>query len=330
MANEHLPDIDPALQPVPSAFDFDLRASLRAVHLLRARIPEDGFTVRSLGAERTGHAVLIDERGLFLTIGYLVVEAESVWLIDADGAAVEATVIGVDNESGLGLVQMLGRPNASPLPIGSAADLKMGERAVFGGYGGCAQAVDAEVVGLREFAGYWEYLLERAIFTSPPHPFWGGAALIGSDGTLRGIGSLFVQESDVDEDSEGGTPREGNMIVPVDLLANVRDELMSHGGRTTPPRPWLGLFSAETAGKVIVAGLWDGGPASKAGIEPGDLILEVAGNPVGSLSALYKNVWKLGTAGVGVPLTLYRDRRIMETTIDSANRADFYKKPGVH
>lgn len=330
MANEQLPDIDPSLQPIPDAFDFDLRASLRAVHLLRARIPEDGFTVRSLGAERTGHAVLIDERGLFLTIGYLVVEAESVWLIDPDGAAVEATVIGVDNESGLGLVQMLGRPTAKPLPIGSAADLKMGEHAVFAGYGGCAQSVEAEIVGLREFAGYWEYMLERAIFTSPPHPFWGGAALIARDGTLRGIGSLFVQESDVDDDSASGPAREGNMIVPVDLLAGVRDDLMTHGGRTTPPRPWLGLFSAETAGKVVVAGLWDGGPASNAGVEPGDLVLEVGGNPVGSLTAFYRNIWSLGAAGTTVPLTLYRDRRIMEIAVESANRADFYKKPGLH
>lgn len=328
MANENLPDIDPGLQPEPAAYDFDLREALRAIYLLRSRIPEDGFTVRSLGAERTGHAVLIDERGLLLTIGYLVVEAESVWLIDADGAAVEGTVIGVDNESGLGLVQMLGRPTAKPLSLGSALDLRMGDRAIVAGHGGCCQAVDVEIVGLREFAGYWEFLLERAIFTSPPHPFWGGAALIGTDGTLRGIGSLFVQESEGnDEDAPG---REGNMIVPVDLLASVRDDLMTYGQRTTPPRPWLGLFSAEQAGKVIVAGVWDGGPACQAGVAAGDIVLEVAGTPVGNLPAMYRNVWALGEAGVAVPLTLYRDRRILEVAVESANRTDFYKRPGVH
>lgn len=328
MANEHLPDIDPALQPVPGEYAFDLRTALRAVHLLRARIPEDGFTVRTLGAERTGHAVLIDERGLFLTIGYLVVEAESVWLVDADGRGVEATVIGIDNESGLGLVQMLGRPSAKPLPIGRAQDLRLGDRAVVAGYGGCKQAVDVEIVGLREFAGYWEYLLDRAIFTSPPHPFWGGAALIGTDGTLRGIGSLFVQDGEPDDDDD--SLQGGNMIVPVDLLAGVKDDLTAHGQRTTPPRPWLGFFSAEASGKVVIAGIWEGGPADKAGVEAGDLLLEVGGTPVGSLPALYRAIWALGSAGVGVPLTLYRDRRIVEVTVESANRTDFYKRPGVH
>lgn len=330
MANEHLPDIDPDMQPVPSDCDFDLRGALRAVHLLRARIPDDGFTVRTLGAERTGHAVLIDERGLFLTIGYLIVEAESVWLIDADGRAVEGTVIGVDNETGLGLVQMLGRPTAKPLPIGRAVDLRVGDRAIVGGFGGCAQAVDVEIVGLREFAGYWEYLIDRAIFTTPPHPFWGGAALIGADGTLRGIGSLFVQEGDGEDGSDGRGSREGNMIVPVDLLETVKDDLLTHGQRTTPPRPWLGIFSAEASGKVVIAGIWDGGPAAKAGVEAGDLLLEVAGTPVGSLPAVYRSLWALGHAGVEVPMTLYRDRRIIEVRVPSANRADFYKRPGLH
>ena len=328
MANEHMPDIDPALQPVPEDLSFDVESVLGAVYLLRSRVPEDGFTAKSLGTERAGHAVLIDDRGLLLTIGYLIVEAESVWLIDADGAAVEGTVIGADSETGLGLVRMLGRPKRKPLTIGSAEQLRLGDRAIMAGYGGCAQSVNVEVVGHREFAGYWEYLLERAIFTAPPHPFWGGAALIDSNGALMGIGSLFVQEGDGKED--GSSAREGNMIVPVDLLHDVKDDLMMYGQRTSPPRPWLGFFSAEASGKVVVAGLWSGGPAEKAGLETGDLVLEVSGKPVTCLAEMYRRIWSMGAAGTTVPITIFRDRRIIEVEVESASRADFCKKPGLH
>ncbi|MBO6519493.1 MAG: serine protease [Rhodospirillales bacterium] len=328
MANELIPDIDPALQPTPEDLSFDLKEALRAVYLIRTRVPEDGFTAQSLGSERAGHAVLIDERGILLTIGYLVVEAESVWLVDADGAAVEGHVLGADTETGFGLVQMLGRPSIKPLAIGTAEDLEVGDRAIVAGYGGCGQSVDVEVVGRREFAGYWEYLLDNAIFTSPPHPFWGGAALIGNDGTLKGIGSLFVQEGAHDGDDDEG--REGNMIVPIDLLHDIKDDLLLHGQRMTPPRPWLGMFSAESAGKVVVAGLWSGGPADQAGLEAGDLVLEIGDKPVTSMASMYKTIWALGSAGVTVPLTIFRDKRIIEIEIESASRIDFYKKPGLH
>jgi S1-C subfamily serine protease len=329
MANELIPDIDPALQPTPEDLSFDLKEALKAVYLIRTRVPEDGFTAQSLGSERAGHAVLIDERGLLVTIGYLVVEAESVWLVDADGAAVEGHVLGADTETGFGLVQMLGRPSAKPLPIGTATDLTLGDRAIVAGYGGCSQSVEVEVVGRREFAGYWEYLLDNAIFTSPPHPFWGGAALIGDDGTLKGIGSLFVQEGAHHDDDEEGA-REGNMIVPIDLLADIRDDLLNHGQRMTPPRPWLGMFSAESAGKVVIAGLWSDGPADRAGLEAGDLVLEIGAQPVTCMAAMYKTIWGLGAAGVTVPMTIFRDKRIIEIEIESASRTDFYKKPGLH
>lgn len=328
MTNERLPEIDPALQPTPEDMGFDLKAALRAVYLIRTQVPEDGFTTQSLGSERAGHAVLIDEKGLLLTIGYLVVEASTVWLVDADGIAVEGHVLGADNETGFGLVQMLGKPNVAPLQIGTAKDLTVGDAAVLAGYGGCSQAVDVEVVGRREFAGYWEYLLDDAIFTTPPHPFWGGAALIGYDGTLKGIGSLFVQESE--HGDAGEEPREGNMVVPIDILGSIKDDILNHGQRMTPPRPWLGIFSAESAGKVVVAGLWSDGPADSAGLEAGDLVLEVGGVPVTEMAQMYKTIWSLGSAGTKVPVTLFRDKRIIEVEIESASRADFYKKPGMH
>ena len=240
--------------------------------------------------------MLIDDSGIFVTIGYLIVEAEQVWLVDDTGAATEAHVLGSDTETGLGLVQMLGKPKMPAMPIGSSADLKMGDRAVFAGHGGCDQSVQVEVVGKREFAGYWEYLLDDAIFTSPSHPFWGGGALIGLDGTLRGIGSLFVQESE--PVTEEMPPREGNMIVPIDLLADVKGDLLLHGSRQSAPRPWLGMFSAESIRQqLLVAGLWDGGPADKAGLEAGDLLLEIDGKPISDMASMYKMIWSNWAGG---------------------------------
>ncbi|MBT3307013.1 MAG: serine protease, partial [Alphaproteobacteria bacterium] len=187
--DEQVPEIPSGLRPEASEFSFDLDQVLSSVVSVRSEIPEDAFTATSLGTDRRGHGVVITDRGLVLTIGYLIVEATQVWLIDGTGRAIAGTVAGYDQETGFGLIQALDPTGLTPMIIGRSGELVEGEPVIFAGSGGRAQALKTEVVSIREFAGYWEYLLDQAIFTSPPHPFWGGGALIGSDGTLRGIGS---------------------------------------------------------------------------------------------------------------------------------------------
>src|SRR6266851_2083272 len=223
-------------QPKPEEFDFDLDRALQSVVGLHANIPEDAYTASILGTERAGSGVLIRDNGLVLTIGYLITEAESVWLSTADGRS---------------------------------SSVKAGDR-VIRAAGGRRQSVRAGVIGTQEFAGYWEYLLEAAIFTAPAHPFWGGAGLIGRDGTLLGIGSLNVQQV-VERDN----PRDINMVVPIDILKPVLDELLAYGKRNKPARPWLGLYSAESDKKIVVAGLAERGPAAAAGMRVGDIIWAV-------------------------------------------------------
>jgi len=317
------PEIPTELQPSAHDVAFDLGAALDSVVSLRSEVPEGGFTARTLGTERAGHAVVINERGLVVTIGYLVVEASQVWLMDNHGGGVEGHVMGYDQETGFGLVQPLGHLNAKPLEVGSSADVGVGTSVILAGHGGPASAVKTEVIDKREFAGYWEYLLDEAIFTSPPHPLWGGGALIDADGRLVGIGSLFVQEAD-----ESGSQQHGNMIVPIDILAPIMDELTTYGRRQRPPRPWLGVFSAESSGRVVVAGLWDGGPADQAGLQAGDLVIGIAGRPVADLGSFYRQYWSLGDAGVDVPLNVYRDGDVMEIVVASAAREDFMTKVG--
>ena len=126
-------------------------------------------------------------------------------------------------------------------------------------------------------------MLENAIFTAPPHPLWGGSALIGSDGTLRGIGSLYVQQS-----TDGKELIDVNMVVPIDILKPILEELLRFGKTSKPPRPWLGMFTTEVDGRVVVAGVADNGPAQQADVQLGDIILGVGGQPIDDMVQMYR------------------------------------------
>jgi S1-C subfamily serine protease len=313
-----------SVQPKPEAYAFDLDRALSSVVSVRTEIPPDAFTAPVLGTERAGHGVVIHENGLVLTIGYLITEAETVWLVTNAGTAAAAHVVGYDQTTGFGLVQALGRLGVPALDLGSSRDVAVGSEVIIAGQGGRQQALSATVISKREFAGYWEYVLDEAILTAPPHPNWGGAACIGRDGRLEGIGSLLIQEND------GERSVDGNMIVPIDLLPPILDDLLRFGRVQTPPRPWLGMYSADGPEAVVVVGLAGGGPADQAGVHVGDVVLEVAGRPVGGLADTFRKVWALGAAGVDVPLTLMRDGTQLSLRLRSADRNDFLKHAPLH
>jgi S1-C subfamily serine protease len=317
--------IPAAAQPQPEEWAFELERALASVVAVRTEIPADAFTASILGTERAGNGVVIDDNGLILTIGYLITEAETVWVSALSGAAAPAHVVGYDQATGFGLIQALGRLGAPPLELGSADASRVGDPVIIAGEGGLPHALKAQVVDKREFAGYWEYLLDEAMFTSPPHPSWGGAACIGADGRLQGVGSLFVQEARGE-----GVASQGNMIVPIDLLKPILNDLLTLGRVDQPPRPWLGLYASEAEDTVFVAGVASGGPAEKAGIKPGDFILEVAGARVTELAATFRKIWSIGPAGSAIPLTIARDGAMQRITIHSADRNDFLKKPRLH
>lgn len=325
MAEEQQWAIAEENQPRPENLNYDLPSALSSLFTLRSEVPEDGFTAHALGTERAGTAVLINSKGLMLTIGYLVAEAQSLWIIGQDGAAVEGHAIAYDFTTGFGLVQALGQLPYVPLPVGASSSVHVGDRVVFASAGGPDHALAAQVVSKREFAGYWEYLLDEALFTTPAHPFWGGGALLNGKGELVGIGSLYVG------DARGhGMPSEGNMIVPIDLAKPLLEEVSGQGRISIHSRPWLGFYTAEAENHIIVAGIAPKGPAEKAGVETGDVVLEVAGSPVGDLADMLRTIWSLGDAGVTVPLTLVRDGQRVEVNIPSADRNDFLKSPRLH
>jgi S1-C subfamily serine protease len=320
-------EIPGELQPKTEDFAFDLDAKLNGILGLQATVPDDAFTASTLGTERAGSGVLIREDGLVLTIGYLITEAESIWLTSSVGGAVPATVLGYDQETGFGLVQALGRLNIPAIELGAGLRVGAGDKVVIAAEGGRRHAIAAQVVARQEFAGHWEYLLDRAIFTAPAHPFWGGAGLIAADGSLIGIGSLHVQRSNGRE-----LRRDVNMVVPIDLLPPILDDMLTYGRPNRPPRPWLGLYAAEIEDEnaVVVAGMSERGPAIKSGLKPGDRILAVRDDPVSSLAAFWRRVWASGAAGCDVVLQVQRDKDEITVRVPSADRTRLLKAPRLH
>lgn len=312
-----------AVQPRAEDCSYDLERALSSVVGLHSIIPPDAFTADTLGVERAGNGVLIDD-GLVLTIGYLITEADTVWLHLGDGRVVQGHALGFDQETGFGLVQALGKIDLPSLKIGSSKSAEVGERVVVGGAGGRTRSLAGRIAAKQEFAGYWEYVLDEAIFTYPAHPNWGGTALISSEGKLIGIGSLQLERA------REGKNEHLNMVVPIDLLSPVLDDLRKFGRANRPARPWLGLYSTEIEDKIVVVGIAPKGPAARAEIKTGDVVVAVKGERVSTLAGFYRKVWALGRAGVEVPLTLYREGVTFDVRVNSSDRTKFLKGPRLH
>jgi S1-C subfamily serine protease len=317
--------VSPTAQPNPRDYGYDLERALAAIVGVRANIPADAYTADILGTERAGNGVLIRKDGLVLTIGYLISEADQIWLHLSDGSVVPGHGLGYDPATGFGLIQALAKLDLPALSLGRSGATKVGDKVVVAGAGGRERSVAAEIVAKQEFAGYWEYLLDEALFTAPAHPNWGGTAVIGAGGDLLGIGSLQLERA-----REKGRTQNINMNVPIDLLPPILDDMLTLGRPNAPARPWLGLYATEVEDRVVIMGLANRGPAEKADLRTGDVIIAVGGKEVRDLGALFRKIWSLGAAGVEVPLTVWRDGDTFEVRINSADRNRYLKKPSVH
>jgi S1-C subfamily serine protease len=317
-------DIPSNLQPRPADYAYDLEHTLRGIVTLRADIPSDAFTAESLGTERAGSGIAIPG-GLVLTMGYLIMESESIWLTTADGRAIPGHALAVDYETGFGLVQPLGTLGIPEIPFGDSNAVQVGQQALLAAAGGRQRAIETRIVGRQEFAGYWEYLIEDAMFTAPAHPFWGGAALLGADGRLLGVGSLILQQGDAK-----GRRVDMNMVVPTSLLTPVLDELTRNGRLARPPRPWLGLFAMENDDQVVIGAVADGGPADRGGLRPGDRVISVDGDEVPDLAGLWRRIWSAGTAGARLRMTISRDDELLHLSLVSVDRMSVMRTPRLH
>jgi S1-C subfamily serine protease len=315
-------EVERRMRPSAQGLAFNLDQTLDSVVVLHARIPADAFTAAALGVERLGNGIVIGPNGLVLTIGYLITEAEDVTLITNDGRRVAGHVLGYDQATGLGLVAALEPLDLPVLPLGDSRRLRGADEVILAGGGGRAHAIAGKVIARVQFAGYWEYLLDEALFTAPGHPHWSGAALIGPSGALIGVGSLQMAQQ-----ASGGEASLINMCVPIELLPPILDDL-SRGQPTREPRPWLGVLSQDTGtgSGVVVLDVSPGGPAARAEIRSGDVILAVAGQPVADLADFYKRLWRLGPAGVVAPLRIRREHDTFDLEVRTVDRASKLRK----
>src|SRR5512134_2179397 len=293
--------------------------TLNAVVGISARILPNARSAETLGLQRRGTGTLV-RPGYVVTIGYLVIEAEAVQVTGADGRTLPATVAGYDHASGFALLKIIGTLAAKPLPLGDSAALAEREPAM----AVTASARDSPtlvyVVSRRAFSGSWEYLLDSAIYTYPPVMDWSGAPLISAKGELLGVGSLIVPDA-----GGPGTQSPGNMFVPIDLLKPILEDLIAKGRRNGPARPWLGINADEVRGRLFVGRVSPDGPAARAGLKSGDIVLAVGADEVTTLAELYQRIWGRGAAGTAVPLKMLQGTRVRDVTVQSIDRIEYFR-----
>ncbi|MGE0421218.1 MAG: S1C family serine protease [Reyranellaceae bacterium] len=305
--------------PAPRPLSDAVKAVLPSIVTVRTTVPREARSARSLGTEREGQGVVIDTEGLVLTVGYLVLEASGVEIVDNNGRHASALIVAFDNDSGFGLVRTVVPLKVAPVVFGDSDRLKQRDGVVIAGAGGEDKAVHGLVADRRQFAGYWEYLLDNAIFTVPPYRNWGGAALLDEQGALMGIGSLQVPDA-----YRGGRMYPGNMFIPINRLKPIF-ETMKSGHRPEGSRPWIGITTREARGRLIIANVQPGSPAESAGLRRGDVVRSVGGTEVDSLADFYSSLWATGPSGTIVTLGIDRGGERVDVPVRSGDRYKYLR-----
>ena len=306
----------------PRAGQRELTVDALSVVKIKSQAVRDARSADTLGNQREGTGVVIDTNGLVLTIGYLITEAEKVELSTADGKVFPATVIGYDNTTGMGLVKALTPLPIQPVDFGESARIAERELVLIVGFDGVAPAY---VVSKRPFVGYWEYVLDEAIYTAPATVNWQGAALLSREGKLLGIGSLVVGDA---MGTRANVP--GNMFVPIDLVKPVLGDMIANGKSTAKPRPWIGVNTQEVQGNLIVTRVSPESPAEDAGLQKGDVIVGIGGKTFQGQKDFYTKLWASGNAGVDVPLDVLKGNRVEQFTVKSIDRERYFRPKPVY
>ena len=309
----------PPVEQKTAADKIDAERLFAAIVKVSTRSVPGARSSDSLGNEREGTGVVIGDNGLVLTIGYLIVEADDVKITDSKGRTLPARIVGYDHASGFGLVRAAVPIDAQPIALGDSSKTAERDPVMIASAGGEGTAF-AWIVSKRQFTGNWEYQLDYALYTSPPTTNWSGAALIDRDGKLLGIGSLIVREATSDD------PKlPGNVFVPIDFLKPILADLIREGHRAGPARPWLGVSADEIQGHLFVTRVSPDGPADRAGVNVGDIILGVGTDAVRTQAQFYERVWSRRHAGDDVPLKVLQGVDVKDISVRSIDRVEYFR-----
>ena len=287
---------------------------------VRSTVPAGARTASSLGVEREGNGVAIDENHI-LTIGYIVIESESIEIGLSDGRRLPAKLVGYDHTSGFGIIKSVVPLNMPHLQLGNSDNINSKQDLLILPSPNRGGGSIVRSVSRRPFTGWWEYFVENPIYTTPANGLWAGAPILTENGEILGIGSLFVSEA------VPGISSPGNMSVPINLLKPILEDLISSGRRKSKIQPYLGISSDDSNDQVIVTRVSNGGPAFEAGIRPQDVIMTINGSQVSNLKSFYEKIWKSGEAGVTIELGVLRRGKIMNYNVKTVDRMDYFVKP---
>ena len=311
-----------ATEPQPGQQRREITVDALSVVKVRSTAVANARSSTTLGQQREGTGVVIDSNGLVMTIGYLITEAEKVELSTTDGKVFPATVVANDYATGLGLVKALTPLPVKPVDFGESSSAAERELVLIVGFDGVAPAY---IVSKRQFVGYWEYLLDEAIYTAPATVNWQGAALLSREGKLLGIGSLAVGDA-----MGKRTQVPGNMFVPIDVLKPVLGDVIANGRSTAKSRPWIGINTQEIQGNVIITRVSPEGPADDAGLKAGDIIVGIRGQELKGQADFYSKLWKSGEAGAEIPVEVLKGNRIEKYSVKSIEREKYLRPKPVY
>jgi serine protease Do len=299
----------------------DVKRIYQSVVKIDSIVPADARTANSLGTIRGGNGIVIDDKHI-LTIGYIVVEAETITITLPNGGVVPAELAGYDHTTGFGILKTILPSKLTPLQIGNSDKLNKEDLLYVLPYltEGAPSAV--KMVSRRSFTGWWEYFLDKPIYTHPMNTSFAGSALINEFGELLGIGSLYVSDAAAE-----GVPMPGNLFVPINDLKPILNDLIVHGKRTADVKPYMGLTSNDDTGKVMVTRVNDDGPAAKAGFKENDIILRVNKINIQDTEKFYKIVWSQGGPGTLLDFEIERNNQIISLKLTTMDRNDFFVKP---
>ncbi len=281
---------------------------------LHAQIPARHASAAILGEERMGAGVVVAP-GTVLTAHYLVLGASRVETVGIDGRTRTAERVALDHDSGLALLTLNG-PDLQPAPLAEGEAARPGDPVFLLTCTGDKErrGASGHVSFVGPFEAFWEYMLDEAIMTTIVNPGLAGGPLLDLQRRVVGIVSLGL-----------GAVGRYSLAIPVGLFLERRLRLESGDPQPASERhAWIGFYPQASEDGVAISGVVTGGPAEAAGLQRGDLLVSVDGQPVRTLRQLYRALWRKAPGQV-IDMQVLRAESIQVFEIVAGDREEFFK-----